>query len=72
MDDMRDKLLADRKEVLIMCNLSQGIKEESFNEGKIRTVIELVRKGRLSVEEAAEEANMTVEQFKKVMENSPT
>lgn len=51
-----------------MCNLSQGIKEESFNEGKIRTLIELVRKGRLSVEEA----NMTGEQFKKVMENSPT
>ena len=55
-----------------MCNLSQGIKEESFNEGKIRTLIELVIKGLLSVEAAAEEANMTVEQFKKVMENSPT
>ena len=63
-----------------MCNLSQGIKEEGIgigreegiNIGKIRTLIELVRKGLLSVEKAAEEANMTVEQFKKVMENSPT
>ena len=63
------------REVLVMCNLSQGIKEESFNEGinigKIRTLIELVRKGLLSVEEAAEEAKMTVDEFKKTMENTP-
>ena len=63
------------REVLVMCNLSQGIKEESFNEGinigKIRTLIELVRKGLLSVEEAAKEAKMTVDEFKKAMENTP-
>ena len=34
-------------------------------------LVRLVREGDLKPERAAEKANMTVEQFKKVMENTP-
>ena len=71
------------REVLIMCNLSQGVKaegreegigigrEEGIGIGELRMLIKQVRKGRVTVEEAAEDAEMTVEEFKKVMENTP-
>lgn len=71
------------REVLIMCNLSQGVKaegreegigigrEEGISIGEMRMLIKQVRKGRVTVEEAAEDAEMTVEEFKKAMENTP-
>ena len=66
------------REVLEVCNLSQGVRAEGREEGRIegieigeiRMLVKQVRKGRVNVEEAAEDANMTVEQFKKVMENA--
>lgn len=60
------------REVLIMCNLSQGVKAEGISIGEMRMLIKLVRKGRLTVEEAAEDAGMTVEKFKEAMENTPS
>ena len=36
-----------------------------------RMLVKQVRKGRVTIEEAAEDAGMTVEEFKKVMENTP-
>ena len=58
-----------------MCNLSQGVKaegrEEGINIGEMRMLVKQVRKGRVTIEEAAEDAGMTVEEFKKVMENTP-
>ena len=63
------------REVLVMCNLSQGVKaegrEEGINIGEMRMLVQLVRDGDLKIERAAEKAKMTVEQFKKVMENTP-
>ena len=63
------------REVLVMCNLSQGVKaegrEEGINIGEMRMLVKQVRKGRVTIEEAAEDAGMTVEEFKKVMENTP-
>lgn len=64
-----------RKEVETMCNLSQTIAERAeikgfdkgFNKGIIETLIALVKKNRLSVTDAAEEANMTEEEFKKYL-----
>ena len=57
-----------------MCNLSQGVKAEGINIGEMRMLVKQVRKGRVTIEEAAEEAaedaGMTVEEFKKVMENT--
>ena len=62
------------REVLVMCNLSQGVKaegrEEGINIGEMRMLVKQVRKGRVTIEEAAEDAGMTVEEFKKVMENT--
>ncbi len=66
-----------------MCNLSQGVKAEGIEEGisiareegigigEMRILIKQVRKGRVTVEEAAEDAEMTVEAFEKVIENTP-
>ena len=59
------------REVLVMCNLSQGVKAEGINIGEMRMLVQLVRDGDLKIERAAEKAKMTVEQFKKVMENTP-
>ena len=71
------------REVLIMCNLSQGIKaegreegigigrEEGIGIGEMRMLMRLVQEGDLKPERAAEKANMTVEEFKKAMENTP-
>ena len=62
-------------EVLVMCNLSQGVKaegrEEGINIGEMRMLVKQVRKGRVTIEEAAEDAGMTVEEFKKILENTP-
>ena len=56
------------REVLVMCNLSQGVKAEGISIGEMRMLVQLVRDGDLKIERAAEKANMTVEQFKKVMD----
>ena len=64
-----------------MCDLSQGVKAEGREEGrrdgrregisigKIEILVQLVQDGDLKPERAAEKAKMTVEAFKKVMEN---
>ena len=63
------------EEGLIMCNLSQGVKAEGRKEGisigEIGMLVQLVRDGDLKPERAAEKAKMTVEEFKKIMENYP-
>ena len=59
------------REVLVMCNLSQGVKAEGISIGEMRMLVKLVRDGDLKIERAAEKAKMTVEQFKKMMENTP-
>ncbi|MDO4677814.1 MAG: hypothetical protein Q4B00_04180 [Eubacteriales bacterium] len=56
------------KEVLDMCNLSQGVRAEGRTEGKLLMFFDLVRDGSLTIEKAAEKANMTVEQFKTALE----
>ena len=58
------------EEVLVMCNLSQGSEGRRINIGEMRMLVKLVRKGRVTIEEAAKDAGMTVEEFKKVMENT--
>lgn len=56
------------REVLDMCNLSQGVRAEGRTEGKLLMLFDLVRDGSLTIEKAAEKANMTVEQFKAALE----
>ena len=64
-----------------MCNLSYAIMEEGFKtgrkqgriqgrkigreEGQLETLNKLIKKGKLSIEDAADSANMTVEDFLK-------
>ena len=59
------------REVLVMCNLSQGVKAEGISIGEMRMLVKQGRKGRVTIEEAAEDAGMTVEEFKKILENTP-
>ena len=59
------------REVLVMCNLSQGVKAEGISIGEMRMLVKLVRKGRVTIEEAAKDAGMTVEKFEKVLKNTP-
>jgi predicted transposase YdaD len=63
-----------------MCNLSEGIemdaldrgivigekrgKKEGIREGKIEAIVDLVRKGLLSVEQAINELQMPVDEFR--------
>ena len=63
------------RKVLIMCNLSQGVRAEGRKEGisigEIGMLVQLVRDGDLKPERAAEKAKMTVEEFKKIMATYP-
>ena len=52
-------------------NISQGVKAEGISIGEMRMLVKQVRKGRVTIEEAAEDAGMTVEEFKKILENTP-
>ena len=59
------------REVLVMCNLSQGVKAEGISIGEMQMLVKQVRKGRVTIEEAAKDAGMTVEEFEKVLKNTP-
>ena len=63
-----------RKEVNVMCNLSQGIEEEGINkgikEGTLLTLISLVKDNLLSIDIAAKRMNMTVSEFEAAIENA--
>lgn len=49
----------------------EDLRNESFLEGKILTLIDLVIDGSLSIEKAAAKANMTVDEFKEAMDKAP-
>ena len=53
-----------------MCKAVKDMLDESKTEGKLTTLIELVQEDSLSIEKAAANANMTVEKFRKVMEEN--
>ena len=46
-----------------------SIREEGKLEGKLSMVLQLVKKGRLSVEEALEELQMSKEEFEQALAN---
>ena len=71
------------KEMLGMCNLSKGVMEQGIQQGieqgirqgieqgiqqgKLTSLISLVKKGRITLEEAANELGISVEEFEKKM-----
>ena len=73
--DVLREYLADREVAELMFGyfdyekelefLRQGEREEGRAEGALRTLANLVKKGRMTPAEAAEEANMTVAEFEK-------
>ena len=58
-------------EVIDVCKAVEEMMNESEERGELRMLVKQVRKGRITIEQAAEDANMTVEQFETVMENTP-
>ena len=58
-----------------MSDLYRGVFEESFREGvrmgTIQVLFWSVQKGYITVEEAAEESEMTVNEFKELLKNPP-
>ena len=58
-------------EVIDVCKAVEEMMNESEERGELRMLVQLVRDRDLKLERAAEKAKMTVEQFEKVMENTP-
>ena len=58
-------------EVIDVCKAVEEMMNESEERGELRMLVQLVRDGDLKLERSAEKAKMTVEQFEKVMENTP-
>ena len=60
------------REVTKVCSLSDAIKEagreEGREEGRLETIIEFLDEGRITIDEAAASAKMTVEDFLKKRE----
>ncbi|WP_302376734.1 hypothetical protein [uncultured Gemmiger sp.] len=58
-----------------MSDLYRGVFEESFQEGlrigMIQVLFWAVKEGHITVEEAAEESEMTVREFREILENPP-
>ena len=52
----------------LMCNLSKGIADANQAIGSLKTLIQLVQDGDLSLNRAAEKAGMTTEEFLKKKE----
>ena len=53
--------------------MQQGMKQgkkEGIEIGELRMLVKQIKKGRLTIEEAAEDAAMSVEEFRKVMESN--
>ena len=55
-------------EVIDVCKAVEEMIKESEDEerGELRMLVKLVKKGRITIEQAVEDAEMTVEQFEKV------
>ena len=52
-----------------MCKAVEEIIKEGEERGELRMLVKQVRKERITIEQAAEDADMTVEQFEKVMDD---
>ena len=63
--------IPEETEVIDVCKAVEEMMNESEERGELRMLMQFVRDGDLKLERAAEKAKMTVEQFEKVMENTP-
>ena len=58
-------------EVIDVCKAVEEMMNESEERGELKMLVKQVRKGRITLEQAAEDANMTVAQFEKAMAEIP-
>lgn len=58
-------------EAIDVCKAVEEMINESEERGELRMLVKQVRKGRITIEQAAEDANMSVEQFKRVIDDTP-
>ena len=72
-------ILANRMEVKDMClfeydekNAMEAEREEGRAEGRLRVLIELVLEKTYTVEQAAKKANLTVDDFQKILDAEKT
>ena len=54
-----------------MCKAVEEMMNESEVRGELRMLVKQVRKGRITIEQAAEDANKSEEQFKREMDDTP-
>lgn len=52
-----------------MCKAVEEMIKEGEERGKLMMLVKLVKKGRITIEQAVEDAEMTVKQFEKVMDD---
>lgn len=57
-----------RKDVRVMCNLSQGIREEAIEEVKEKFILNMHLKG-YTLEQIAEVVEKSIEEVKAIIEN---
>ena len=50
-----------------MCKAIEEMIKEGEERGELRMLVKQVKKGRITIEQAVEDAEMTVEQFKKIL-----
>lgn len=58
-------------EAIDVCKAVEEMINESEERGELRMLVKQVRKGRITIEQAAEDVNMSVEQFKRVIDDTP-
>ena len=56
--------------VIEMCNLSSYVEEKGIKKGEFNTIVSLVKKGLLTLKDAAEELQITAEELVKQMEDA--
>ena len=55
----------------VLCKAVEEMMNESEERGERRVLVKQVSKGRITIEQAAEGTNMSVEQFRKIMDDTP-
>ena len=70
-ESVRQKLEKVKEQLSNHRQLKKEMMNESEERGELRMLVKQVRKGRITIEQAAEDANMSVEQFKRVMDDTP-
>ena len=71
-DVLTDSSISEGVEAIdVLCKAVEEMMNESEERGERRVLVKQVRKGRITIEQAAEGTNMSVEQFRKVMDDTP-